>query len=65
MFVLNWFHRANTKYMVNVLGVFEGGMSMPLAGEEKTTLSDAPEAPLEIPGNISLPNPSFNILSDF
>ncbi|XP_073783716.1 collagen alpha-1(XII) chain isoform X3 [Danio rerio] len=33
--------RAGTKYTVNVFGMFDGGESMPLAGEEKTTLSDA------------------------
>ncbi|XP_061561152.1 collagen alpha-1(XII) chain isoform X5 [Phycodurus eques] len=39
--------RAGTKYSVAVLGMFDGGESLPLAGEEKTTLSDAPEpAPL-------------------
>uniref|UniRef100_A0A3Q2Y3A0 Collagen alpha-1(XII) chain n=1 Tax=Hippocampus comes TaxID=109280 RepID=A0A3Q2Y3A0_HIPCM len=32
--------RADTKYTVNVFGVFEGGESMPLAGEEKTTLTN-------------------------
>ncbi|XP_044230033.1 collagen alpha-1(XII) chain isoform X2 [Thunnus albacares] len=37
--------RAGTKYSVNVFGMFDGGESMPLAGEEKTTLSDAPEPP--------------------
>lgn len=37
--------RAGTKYSVAVFGMFEGGESMPLAGEEKTTLSDAPEPP--------------------
>ncbi|XP_044022471.1 collagen alpha-1(XII) chain isoform X2 [Siniperca chuatsi] len=37
--------RAGTKYTVNVFGMFDGGESMPLAGEEKTTLSDAPEPP--------------------
>ncbi|KTG44213.1 hypothetical protein cypCar_00020928 [Cyprinus carpio] len=37
--------RAGTKYTVSVLGMFDGGESMPLAGEEKTTLSDAPEPP--------------------
>ncbi|KAJ8392978.1 hypothetical protein AAFF_G00068820 [Aldrovandia affinis] len=37
--------RAGTKYTVSVFGVFDGGESMPLAGEEKTTLSDAPEPP--------------------
>ncbi|XP_063040582.1 collagen alpha-1(XII) chain isoform X2 [Engraulis encrasicolus] len=38
--------RAGTKYSVNVTGLFEGGMSMPLAGEEKTTLSDGPDIPI-------------------
>uniref|UniRef100_A0A7N5ZTQ2 Collagen alpha-1(XII) chain n=1 Tax=Anabas testudineus TaxID=64144 RepID=A0A7N5ZTQ2_ANATE len=37
--------RASTKYTVNVFGMFDGGESMPLAGEEKTTLSDGPEPP--------------------
>uniref|UniRef100_UPI003AAE1D4A collagen alpha-1(XII) chain-like n=1 Tax=Centroberyx gerrardi TaxID=166262 RepID=UPI003AAE1D4A len=37
--------RAGTKYSVAVFGVFDGGQSLPLAGEEKTTLSDAPEPP--------------------
>uniref|UniRef100_A0A8C1H3K0 Collagen alpha-1(XII) chain n=1 Tax=Cyprinus carpio carpio TaxID=630221 RepID=A0A8C1H3K0_CYPCA len=36
--------RAGTKYSVAVFGMFDGGQSMPLAGEEKTTLSDAPES---------------------
>ena len=38
-------HRAGTKYSVSVFGMFDGGESMPLAGEEKTTLSDAPGPP--------------------
>ena len=37
--------RAGTKYTVNVFGMFDGGESMPLAGEEKTTLSDEPDPP--------------------
>uniref|UniRef100_W5NJS9 Collagen alpha-1(XII) chain n=1 Tax=Lepisosteus oculatus TaxID=7918 RepID=W5NJS9_LEPOC len=37
--------RAGTKYSVSVFGVFDGGESFPLAGEEKTTLSDMPEPP--------------------
>lgn len=37
--------RAGTKYSVAVFGMFDGGESVPLAGEEKTTLSDAPEPP--------------------
>ncbi|KAG7465749.1 hypothetical protein MATL_G00156840 [Megalops atlanticus] len=42
--------RAGTKYTVSVFGMFDGGESLPLAGEEKTTLADAPEPPpLEAP----------------
>ncbi|XP_061897868.1 collagen alpha-1(XII) chain-like isoform X2 [Entelurus aequoreus] len=42
--------RADTKYAVNVVGMFEGGESMPLAGEEKTTLTSGPEPlPFQIP----------------
>ncbi|XP_059211841.1 collagen alpha-1(XII) chain [Centropristis striata] len=37
--------RAGTKYSVSVFGMFEGGESLPLAGEENTTLMDAPEPP--------------------
>lgn len=37
-------YRAGTKYSVNVFGMFDGGESMPLAGEEKTTLvADEPD----------------------
>ncbi|CDQ71588.1 unnamed protein product [Oncorhynchus mykiss] len=39
--------RAGTKYSVTVFGMFDGGHSAALAGEEKTTLSDAPDVPLE------------------
>ncbi|XP_011614348.2 collagen alpha-1(XII) chain isoform X2 [Takifugu rubripes] len=35
--------RAGTKYTVSVFGMFDGGESLPLAGEEKTTLSDDPD----------------------
>lgn len=43
-----------TRYSVSVFGMFDGGQSMPLAGEEKTTLSDAPEPPpIEPGGNAS------------
>lgn len=46
--------RAGTKYSVSVFGMFDGGESMPLAGEEKTTLSDAPDFPaFETPGKIN------------
>ncbi|XP_041667909.1 collagen alpha-1(XII) chain isoform X2 [Cheilinus undulatus] len=41
--------RAATKYSVNVFGVFDGGESMPLAGEEKTTLSDDPGPQIYMP----------------
>lgn len=56
--VLFSFHRAGTKYSVAVFGMFDGGESMPLAGEEKTTLSDAPsnETPIDISGIISAPH---------
>ncbi|PWA16437.1 hypothetical protein CCH79_00004628, partial [Gambusia affinis] len=37
--------RAGTKYTVSVFGMFDGGESVPLAGEENTTYSDAPEPP--------------------
>ncbi|XP_077566419.1 collagen alpha-1(XII) chain isoform X2 [Stigmatopora nigra] len=37
--------RAGTKYSVAVFGMFDGGESSALAGEEKTTLSDAPDTP--------------------
>nr|XP_029137515.1 collagen alpha-1(XII) chain-like [Labrus bergylta] len=37
--------RAGTKYTVSVFGMFEGGESMPLAGEENTTLMDSPDPP--------------------
>ncbi|KAJ8008899.1 hypothetical protein DPEC_G00083220 [Dallia pectoralis] len=36
--------RSETKYSVAVFGMFDGGSSDPLAGEEKTTLSDEPVA---------------------
>ncbi|XP_056260514.1 collagen alpha-1(XII) chain isoform X3 [Seriola aureovittata] len=41
--------KAGTKYSVAVFGMFDGGESLPLAGEEKTTLSDAPEPPTVTP----------------
>ncbi|XP_060918564.1 collagen alpha-1(XII) chain isoform X1 [Labrus mixtus] len=44
--------RAATKYSVSVFGMFEGGESMPLAGEEKTTLSDAPDPPPYVPTDV-------------
>ncbi|XP_034018402.1 collagen alpha-1(XII) chain isoform X2 [Thalassophryne amazonica] len=37
--------RAGTKYSVAVFGVFDGGQSLPLAGEERTTLNGGPEMP--------------------
>ncbi|XP_030212285.1 collagen alpha-1(XII) chain isoform X2 [Gadus morhua] len=44
--------RAGTKYSVSVFGMFDGGESMPLAGEEKTTLSDAPGPPAYQPTDV-------------
>lgn len=38
-------YRAGTKYTVSVFGMFEGGESVPLAGEENTTYSDDPDGP--------------------
>ena len=40
------FSRAGTEYSVAVAGVFDNGVSLPLAGEEKTTLVDVTETPL-------------------
>uniref|UniRef100_A0A3B3Q4H7 Collagen, type XII, alpha 1b n=1 Tax=Paramormyrops kingsleyae TaxID=1676925 RepID=A0A3B3Q4H7_9TELE len=37
--------RAGTKYTVSVFGMFDGGESLPLAGEERTTISDDPDGP--------------------
>ncbi|KAL2081858.1 hypothetical protein ACEWY4_021676 [Coilia grayii] len=37
--------RSETTYSVAVFGMFDGGQSMPLAGEERTTLSDGPDPP--------------------
>ncbi|XP_067337696.1 collagen alpha-1(XII) chain isoform X3 [Channa argus] len=37
--------RSQTKYSVAVFGMFDGGESLPLAGEEMTTLMDGPEPP--------------------
>ncbi|XP_034073276.1 LOW QUALITY PROTEIN: collagen alpha-1(XII) chain-like [Gymnodraco acuticeps] len=37
--------RAGTKYTVAVSGMFDGGESVPLAGEENTTLMDDPDSP--------------------
>lgn len=55
MWVPSTFHnRAGTKYTVSVFGVFDGGESMPLAGEEKTTLSDDPALPpIDAPGSVT------------
>lgn len=37
--------RAGTTYKVNVFGMFEGGESNPLVGQEMTTLSDTTTEP--------------------
>lgn len=52
-------HRAGTKYTVSVFGMFDGGESLPLAGEENTTLSDDPEPSMYLPSGkvILLENP--------
>ncbi|XP_029965870.1 collagen alpha-1(XII) chain isoform X2 [Salarias fasciatus] len=43
--------RAGTKYSVAVFGMFDGGESLPLAGEEKTTLVEDPESPAIAPSD--------------
>ncbi|XP_049446985.1 collagen alpha-1(XII) chain isoform X1 [Epinephelus fuscoguttatus] len=43
--------RAGTKYSVAVFGMFDGGESLPLAGEEETTLMDAPDPPTVDPSD--------------
>ncbi|XP_069462362.1 collagen alpha-1(XII) chain isoform X2 [Ambystoma mexicanum] len=42
--------RAATSYKVNVFGVFDDGQSPPLAGQEMTTLSDAPDLTIQSSG---------------
>lgn len=39
------YFRAGTTYKVNVFGMFEGGESNPLVGQEMTTLSDTTTEP--------------------
>uniref|UniRef100_A0A674EQC0 Collagen alpha-1(XII) chain n=1 Tax=Salmo trutta TaxID=8032 RepID=A0A674EQC0_SALTR len=46
--------RAGTKYSVAVFGMFDGGHSAALAGEEKTTLSDAPDCKSQAKADIIL-----------
>lgn len=54
--LLLFFLRAQTRYSVAVFGMFDGGESLPLAGEEMTTLMDAPEPPaLDSAGKSSTP----------
>ncbi|XP_058469849.1 collagen alpha-1(XII) chain isoform X2 [Solea solea] len=50
--------RAGTKYSVAVFGMFDGGESTPLAGEEKTTLSDTPEPPPLRPSGAACKTPA-------
>lgn len=38
--------RAGTTYKVNVFGMFDGGESSPLVGQEMTTLSDTTVMPI-------------------
>lgn len=46
--------RAGTKYTVSVFGMFDGGESMPLAGEENTTYSDDPDSsPVDVPSKVT------------
>uniref|UniRef100_A0A674MXT1 Collagen alpha-1(XII) chain n=1 Tax=Takifugu rubripes TaxID=31033 RepID=A0A674MXT1_TAKRU len=45
--------RAGTKYTVSVFGMFDGGESLPLAGEEKTTLSDDPDTEFPPSGEVT------------
>uniref|UniRef100_UPI00398F45FB collagen alpha-1(XII) chain-like n=1 Tax=Pristiophorus japonicus TaxID=55135 RepID=UPI00398F45FB len=42
--------RADTTYKVAVSGMYDGGESLPLLGEEQTTLSEPSEVPLGPPG---------------
>uniref|UniRef100_A0A3B5B010 Collagen alpha-1(XII) chain n=1 Tax=Stegastes partitus TaxID=144197 RepID=A0A3B5B010_9TELE len=44
--------RSDTKYTVSVFGMFEGGESVPLAGEENTTLNEDPEIPPYVASNV-------------
>lgn len=58
--------RAGTKYAVAVFGMFDGGQSMPLAGEERTTLIDPPEPrPMDPPGKASFNLINIHILKMF
>ncbi|CAG09870.1 unnamed protein product [Tetraodon nigroviridis] len=45
--------RAGTKYTVSVFGMFDGGESLPLAGEERTTLSDGPDPTPYSPSDVT------------
>ncbi|XP_053566419.1 collagen alpha-1(XII) chain isoform X2 [Bombina bombina] len=42
--------RAGTSYKVNVFGVFDQGESVPLVGEEMTTMRDDPDVQIPSPG---------------
>ncbi|XP_069574960.1 collagen alpha-1(XII) chain isoform X2 [Brachyistius frenatus] len=54
--------RADTKYTVSVVGMFEGGESVPLAGEENTTYMDAPDPTFEIPNVMCKTNAQADIV---
>lgn len=43
-------YRAGTSYKVNVFGVFEGGESLPLIGQEMTTMTEATGDPIPSQG---------------
>lgn len=53
--LIGFVRRAGTKYAVAVFGMFDGGQSLPLAGEERTTLIDPSDPPpMDLPGKASL-----------
>lgn len=54
-------HRAGTKYTVSVFGMFDGGESLPLAGEEKTTLSEDPEPYIDLSAGEVIPLEKPNV----
>lgn len=43
---IHYHFRAGTTYKVNVFGMFDGGESSPLVGQEMTTLSDTTVMPI-------------------
>lgn len=59
--------RAGTTYKVNVFGMFEGGESSPLVGQEMTTLSDTTVIPYLSSGEKlnHIPLRNLNIINQF